>query len=152
MQKALFIDGNALIHRTWHALPRLTAPDGRVVNAVYGFVMVLQKVLQSEHPDYLVVCWDTPEPTYRHRIAPEYKAQREKQPQEFYDQVPFVQNVINAFGGKNIEFPGYEADDLLATLAKTFAKKNVETTLLRAIEICGKRSVRTSASWPLRKE
>ncbi|MEK7115940.1 MAG: DNA polymerase, partial [Patescibacteria group bacterium] len=130
MQKALFIDGNALIHRTWHALPRLTAPDGRVVNAVYGFVMVLQKVLQSEHPDYLVVCWDTPEPTYRHRIAPEYKAQREKQPQEFYDQVPFVQNVINAFGGKNIEFPGYEADDLLATLAKTFAKKNVETTLL----------------------
>ena len=105
MQKALFIDGNALIHRTWHALPRLTAPDGRVVNAVYGFVMVLQKVLQSEHPDYLVVCWDTPEPTYRHRIAPEYKAQREKQPQEFYDQVPFNKMSSMRLAGRILSSP-----------------------------------------------
>ncbi len=128
--RALLLDGNALIHRTWHALPRLTAPDGKVVNAVYGFAMVLQKLLQSEHPDYLIVCWDTPEPTYRHKLAPEYKAQREEQPQEFYDQVPLVKHVIDAFGGKNVELPGYEADDLLATLSVKLAEKNVEITIL----------------------
>lgn len=128
--RALLIDGNALIHRAWHALPRLTSPDGRVVNAVYGFAMALHKLLQTERPDYLVVCWDTPEPTYRHIVAPEYKAQREQQPQEFYDQFSFVKQVIEAFGGKNVELPGYEADDLLATLGITLAKKHVDTKLL----------------------
>ncbi len=127
---ALLIDGNALIHRAWHALPRLTSPDGKVVNAIYGFAMVLQKVLQTEHPESLVVCWDTPEPTYRHIAAPEYKAQREEQPQEFYDQVPIVKEVVAAFGGKNIELPGYEADDLLATLAAHLAKEKVDVTIL----------------------
>src|SRR5471030_279072 len=92
--KALLIDGNAMIHRGWHALPRLTAPDGRVVNAVYGFAMVLLKIVESEHPDYLVVCWDTPEPTYRHTAEPAYKAQREDQPQEFYDQFPIVHEIV----------------------------------------------------------
>ena len=127
---ALLIDGNALIHRAWHALPRLTSPDGRVVNAVYGFAMVLQKILQTEHPDYLIVCWDTPEPTYRHVAEPAYKAQREEQPQEFYDQVPLTQEVVAAFGGKNVELPGYEADDLLATLGAKLAKENVDVTIL----------------------
>ena len=130
IKTAVVIDGNALLHRAWHALPRLTAPDGRVVNAVYGFTMVLQKLLQSEHPDYFIVCWDTPEPTYRHKLAPEYKAQREKQPQEFYDQQPLVERVIDAFGGKNVELSGYEADDLLATIGAKLAKQNVETTIL----------------------
>lgn len=127
---ALLIDGNALIHRAWHALPRLTSPDGRVVNAVYGFAMVLQKVLQTEHPEVLVVCWDTPEPTYRHTAEPAYKAQREEQPQEFYDQVPIAKDVIAAFGGKNVELPGYEADDLLATLGVRLAKEKTDVTIL----------------------
>ena len=130
MQKALLLDGNALIHRAWHALPRLTSPDGRVVNAVYGFAMCLQKILQMERPDYFVVCWDTPEPTYRHIAAPEYKAQREEQPQEFYDQFPLVHDVISALGGKNIELPGYEADDLLATIAYRLAQEKIEVTIL----------------------
>lgn len=84
---AVLIDANALLHRAWHALPPLTAPDGRLMNAAYGFTSVLLKILQTEHPDYLAVCWDTAEPTFRHKAAPEYKAQREEQPQEFYDQV-----------------------------------------------------------------
>ena len=91
---ALIIDANALIHRAWHALPPLTAPDGRVVNAVYGFTSVLLKILASEHPDYLAVCWDTPEPTFRHKAKPEYKAQRERQPDEFYAQIPLVKEVV----------------------------------------------------------
>lgn len=127
---ALIIDANSLIHRAWHALPPLTAPDGRLVNAVYGFTSVLMKILSTERPDYLVACWDTVEPTYRHKARPEYKAQREKQPQEFYDQMPLVKEAVKIFGGANVELPGYEADDLLATLAGKLAKKDVEVTLL----------------------
>lgn len=127
---AVLIDGNALLHRAWHALPRLTSPEGRVVNAVYGFVMVLQKFLESTRPDYLIVCWDTPEPTYRHALAKEYKAQREEQPEEFYAQAPIVKEMIGAFGGKNVDLPGYEADDLLATLGTRLAKERVDVSIL----------------------
>ena len=127
---ALIIDANSLIHRAWHALPPLTAPDGKLVNAVYGFTSVLMKIVASERPDYLVACWDTKEPTYRHKARPEYKAQREKQPQEFYDQIPLVKEAVKIFGGANVELPGYEADDLLATLGARLAKKDVEVTLL----------------------
>ena len=127
---ALLIDANALIHRAWHALPPLTAPDGRIVNAVYGFSSVLMNILKSEHPDYLAVCWDTPEPTYRHEAMPEYKAHRVEQPQEFYDQFPLVKEIVSAFGAKNVELPGYEADDLLGTFAERLSKEGVKVTLL----------------------
>ncbi|MBI4138701.1 DNA polymerase I [Candidatus Uhrbacteria bacterium] len=127
---ALIIDANALIHRAWHALPPLTAPDGRLVNAVYGFASVLMKVLGSERPDYLVVCWDTPEPTYRHKAKSEYKAQREEQPEAFYAQMPMVKEVVEVLGGTNVEAPGFEADDLLATFAVRLAKNGVDVTLL----------------------
>lgn len=127
---ALLIDANALIHRAWHALPPLTAPDGRVVNAVYGFASVLMNIVARERPTYLVVCWDTPEPTYRHEANPEYKAGRAEQPDEFYNQFPWVHDVVDVFGGTNVELPGYEADDLLGTFATEFAKAGVEVTLL----------------------
>lgn len=127
---AFLIDGNALIHRVWHVLPPMYDPQGRLVNAVYGVTSILLKLLPSIHPDYLVVCWDTPEPTYRHTAAPEYKAQRVEQPKEFYDQIPLTQQMVEALGGKNSELPGYEADDLLATLAKNFEAQGVRVTIL----------------------
>lgn len=127
---ALLIDANALLHRAWHALPPLTSPSGQVVNAVYGFTSVLFKILQSARPTYLAVCWDTAAPTFRHEAAPEYKAQREEQPQAFYDQIPLVKDVVEAIGGKNVELDGYEADDLLATLARKLEKDGVDVTLL----------------------
>lgn len=129
-ETALLIDANALIHRAWHALPPLTSPDGRLVNAAYGFTSVLLKILAAERPTYLAVCWDTPEPTYRHLAYAEYKAQREEQPEEFYAQMPIVKEIVRAFGGTNVERPGYEADDLLATFASRLAKKDVNVTLL----------------------
>jgi len=127
---AVLIDANALLHRAWHALPPLTAPDGRLMNAAYGFTSVLLKILQTEHPDYLAVCWDTAEPTFRHKAAPEYKAQREEQPQEFYDQVVPVKQVVEALGGMNVELDGYEADDLLGTLANRLAKDGVDVSVM----------------------
>ena len=117
----LLIDGNALIHRAWHALPHMTSPDGRVVNAVYGFASILINVMESRKPLKMIVCWDTPEPTFRHIAEPTYKAQREEQPQAFYDQFPLAKQMTTVLGGTNVELPGYEADDLLGTLAKKFS-------------------------------
>lgn len=129
-ETALVIDANALIHRAWHALPPLTAPDGRVVNAVYGFSMALMKIVAATRPDFLIVCWDTPEPTYRHEANAEYKAHRAEQPDEFYAQFPLVKDVVAAYGGINIELPGYEADDLLATTAARLSADGVRVSLL----------------------
>ncbi|MBU1629562.1 DNA polymerase I [Patescibacteria group bacterium] len=128
--KALIIDANSLIHRAWHALPPLTAPDGTLINAVYGFSSVLLKILGQEKPSHLIVCWDTPEPTYRHKARKEYKAQREQQPDEFYAQMPTAKRVVEVFGGINVEAPGYEADDLLATFAKKLTKKGIPVILM----------------------
>ncbi|MFA5936095.1 MAG: DNA polymerase I [Patescibacteria group bacterium] len=129
-ETALLIDANAMIHRAWHALPPLTAPDGKIVNAVYGFASVLMNVVAQERPTYLVVCWDTPEPTYRHEANKEYKAGRVEQPDEFYAQFDLVHDVVDVFGGTNVELPGYEADDLLATFATSFANAGIHVTLL----------------------
>ncbi len=129
-KKALVIDANALIHRAWHALPPMTAPDGKVVNAVYGFTSILIKILGQERPDVLAVCWDTKAPTFRHEALESYKAQRVKQPDEFYDQFPDVKDVVKTLGGTNLELDGYEADDLLGTLAVDLEKNDYTVLLL----------------------
>jgi len=129
-KKALVIDANALIHRAWHALPPMTAPDGKVVNAVYGFTSILIKILAQERPDVLAVCWDTVAPTFRHEAMESYKAQREKQPDAFYDQFDDVKEVVEVLGGTNLELDGYEADDLLGTLAVRLEKDGYRVLLL----------------------
>jgi DNA polymerase-1 len=127
---ALLIDGNAMIHRAWHALPPMTGPDGEATSAVYGFASILLKLLPSVHPDYLAVCWDTEAPTYRHEANAAYKAQRVEQPQEFYDQFDGAKEMVEIFGGVNLEKDGYEADDLIATLATRLSKHGVEVAIL----------------------
>jgi DNA polymerase-1 len=129
-KKALVIDANALIHRAWHALPPMTAPDGKVVNAVYGFTSILIKILGQERPDVLAVCWDTKAPTFRHEALESYKAQRVKQPDAFYDQFDDVKEVVEVLGGTNMELDGYEADDLLGTLAVDLEKDDYTVLLL----------------------
>ncbi|MBI1908471.1 DNA polymerase I, partial [Candidatus Uhrbacteria bacterium] len=84
----LILDGNALLHRAWHAIPPLTTKDGRVVNAAYGFTMVVEKMLAQFAPDFMAVAWDLPGATFRHEEYKEYKATREKKAQELYDQIP----------------------------------------------------------------
>ncbi|MDF1497129.1 MAG: DNA polymerase I [Patescibacteria group bacterium] len=129
-KKALVIDANALIHRAWHALPPMTAPDGKLVNAVYGFTAILIKILASERPDVLAVCWDTVAPTFRHEALETYKATRVKQDQAFYDQFEDVKDVVKVLGGTNLELDGFEADDLLGTLAKKLEKDDYKVLLL----------------------
>ncbi len=122
-QKALLVDANALIHRAWHALPPMTNDKGQLVNAAYGFASVMIKILGEERPDVLAVCWDTKAPTFRHEARKDYKGHREKQPDEFYAQIPFAQKIVEALGGTNVSLDGFEADDLLGTLACRLEKK-----------------------------
>lgn len=113
----LLLDANALLHRAWHAIPPLTSPDGTVVNAAYGVTSVVLKMMKQEEPDLFVACWDTPEATFRHEAYAEYKAQRETKEDELYAQIPIAQESLAALGVPSLELPGYEADDLLGTLA-----------------------------------
>lgn len=118
----VIIDGNALIHRAFHALPlTLTTRDGKPINAVYGFTSVLLKVLKELHPEYVAVAFDPPGKVFRHKDFADYKATRVKQPQELYDQFPRVKKIVESFNIPQFEVPGYEADDVIGTLTATKA-------------------------------
>ncbi len=118
----LIIDGNALLHRAWHALPPLSTKDGRLIHAAYGFTSILLRVLKDWKPDYIAVTFDPPGKTFRHESFPAYKAQREKQPQELYDQIPIIKEVVESFGFQIFEEPSYEADDVIGTIVKNLKK------------------------------
>ncbi len=130
MKTFLILDGNALLHRAWHAIPPLTAPDGRVVNAAYGFTNVLEKMRLDLKPDYMAVAWDLPGATFRHDEYKEYKAQREKKEQELYDQIPIIQDILTVYGIPSLSAKGFEADDIIATLAKKFGEKDLQVKIV----------------------
>lgn len=126
----LILDGNALLHRAWHAIPPLTTKDGRVVNAVYGFAMVVEKMIAEFKPDYMAVAWDLPGGTFRHNEYAEYKATREKKAQELYDQIPLIQELLLVYGIPSLSVPGFEADDILGTIATHNRKKSYQTLIV----------------------
>jgi DNA polymerase-1 len=116
-EKLMIIDGNALIHRSFHALPPLTTKSGEMVNAVYGFTTVLIKALREFKPDYVALTLDRKEKTFRHKRFADYKATRVKAPDELYAQIPRVKEIAAAFNIPIYELAGYEADDLIGALA-----------------------------------
>jgi DNA polymerase-1 len=128
--KLLILDANALLHRAWHALPPLTSPEGKVVNAAYGMASVVLKLTKDEKPAAFIACWDTEAPTFRHEAYKEYKATRKEQPDELYDQVPIAKEVLETLGVKSIELDGYEADDLLGTLAVRAVKEGYDARIV----------------------
>ena len=129
--KFIIIDGNALLHRAWHALPpTLQTKSGEIVNAVYGFTMILLKVLKDLKPDYLAVTFDLKAPTFRHKEYKEYKATRIKQPDELYAQIPKVKEVVKAFNLPIYEKEGFEADDVIATLVKDKSVQDLLTIIV----------------------
>jgi len=134
-KKFLIIDANSLIHRAYHALPPLTTRDGRLVNAVYGFANIYLKVLREHKPDYVAVCFDVAGGTFRDVIYADYKAGREKKPQEFYNQFDIIKNLLNTFNTKVYELQGYEADDLIGTLASE--KRETKNEKIRKIILTG---------------
>ncbi|TAL19642.1 DNA polymerase I [Patescibacteria group bacterium] len=125
------VDGNALLHRAWHALPPLTDRRGRVVNAVYGFLSTLFKVVKDVDPAYLAVTFDRPGKTFRHDAYGEYKATRVKQPDELYQQIPILEDALRILGVPTFGADGFEADDVLGTIAALAEKeKDIETLIL----------------------
>lgn len=120
MKKLLLIDANSIIHRSFHALPPFTAPDGKPSGAIYGIASILLKLWREEKPEYAAALFDRPEPTFRDEKYAEYKAQRPPTADELISQIIEAHNLFNAFGIKTFEKARYEADDLIATLAEKF--------------------------------
>lgn len=124
MRKLILIDSNALVHRAFHALPpTLTSPKGVMTNAVYGFTSVLIKMIKDLKPDYIAATYDLAGPTFRHEEFEDYKAHREKAPNELYAQIPLTKDVLRAFGIPIYEKQGFEADDLIGALAELGKKE-----------------------------
>ena len=123
-KKIIIIDANALIHRSFHALPdTLRTKDGVLTNAVYGFMLVFLRVIDEFNPDYLVATFDSKGKTFRHRMFKDYKAKRVKPPNELYQQIPLVKKVLKAFGVPIYSMKGLEADDLIGAIARKINKK-----------------------------
>jgi len=118
MKRLMIIDGNALVHRAYYALPKLTKKNGELVNAVYGFLLLFLKAIKEFRPDYICACFDLPAPTFRHKEFAEYKATRVKAPDELYEQIPKIKKILSVFRVPIFEKKGFEADDLIATIAK----------------------------------
>ena len=132
MKRLVLIDSHAIIHRAFHALPRLTTPKGELVNAVYGFASILVKMLKDLKPDYVVATFDHAGPTFRHVAFERYKATRVKAPDELYQQIPMVKQVLSAFGIPILEKQGYEADDIIGTVARQVRSKHPDIEVVIA--------------------
>src|SRR5579864_5314534 len=121
--KILLLDANALIHRSYHALPPLSTPKGELVNAVYGFASALLKAIKDEKPDYVVACFDASEETFRNQIYAGYKAHRKDSDEALYRQIPRVKDIVEVLNIPLFAQAGVEADDLIGSLSKVAAKK-----------------------------
>jgi len=130
-KKFVVIDGNALVHRAFHALPpTMRSRSGEMTNAVYGFTMILLKVIKDLKPDYMAVTFDLEGPTFRDEMYADYKATRAKQPDELYEQFPRVKEVVAAFGIPIYEKKGFEADDVIATLVRDKDVKKIKSIIV----------------------
>src|SRR6185369_2753817 len=126
----VLLDGNALIHRSYHALPPLTTKEGQVVNAVYGFTMTFLSVLDKFQPEYIAATFDLAGGTFRDDMYKEYKATRTKAPDDLYSQIPLVKEVVTAFNVPIYEKEGFEADDCIGTLAKQAEKEGADVIIV----------------------
>ncbi|RJP23621.1 MAG: DNA polymerase I [Candidatus Abyssobacteria bacterium SURF_5] len=129
-KKIYLIDGHSYAYRAFHAIRQLTDSSGLALNAVYGFTRMLLKFLKEEKPEYIAVAFDSPGETFRHEMYDRYKANRAEQPEEMRHQIPLIKEIVDAFNIVAFELQGYEADDLLATLAKKAAARGVETIIV----------------------
>ncbi|MFA6017280.1 MAG: 5'-3' exonuclease H3TH domain-containing protein [Patescibacteria group bacterium] len=130
MQTLLLIDGNAIMHRAYHALPPFKAADGTPTNVVYGYLSMLNKVVVDFKPDYLISCFDTPKATFRNKLFKEYQSQRPKIDDDFIIQIPLVKQALDAAGIERMEKDGFEADDLIGTITRIFEKNKFRVVIL----------------------
>jgi len=130
MKKLVLIDGNAIIHRAFHALPPLSTHDNQPINAVYGFFMMLLKIAEDLNPEYLVVCFDKKAPTFRKQLYVGYQATRPKPSDDLIPQFDMVHKALDKAQIKHFEVDGYEADDLIGTISKQAKNKDLQTIIV----------------------
>lgn len=129
-KKIVLIDGHSILNRAFFGVPPLTNSEGLHTNAVYGFLNIMFKILDEEKPDYLTVAFDRSEPTFRHQMFDAYKGTRKPMVQELREQVPVMKEVLQAMGIKIVEMPGYEADDLLGTIAGMAEVQGMDVSII----------------------
>lgn len=128
--KLLILDSNSILHRCFHALPSLTTKKGELVNAVYGFLLVLFKAIKEIQPDYVVACFDFPAKTFRHQKFSDYKATRPPLPRDLASQIPKLKEILLVLKVPFFEKEGFEADDIISTVAKKAENKVSEIYIL----------------------
>ena len=126
----MVIDGNSIINRAFYGVKMLSTRDGQPTNAVYGFLTILQKLLDEEAPDALCVTFDMRAPTFRHLAYAGYKAQRKGMPEELLSQMPLLKEVLDAMNIPRYELEGWEADDLIGTIAARDTAAGWETVVV----------------------
>ena len=130
LKNIFLIDGNSFIYRAYHAIKELSNSQGLPTNAIYGFTNMLLKIIKEKTPDGILIAFDSPAPTERHRIYEEYKAQRPETPGDLIVQIPYIRNLVKALRIKTMEVEGCEADDILATLASEAAAKGIDVFIV----------------------
>ncbi len=138
------LDGSSYIYRAYYGIRDHATSDGMPTNAVFGFTRMLMGLLQENRPDYLAVVFDRPrEETFRRELYPEYKANREAMPADLLNQIPYIRQILQALNIPTLEAPGFEADDVIATLARQYAAQEVEVTVVTGdkdlLQIVGER-------------
>ena len=130
MDKLVLIDGNSLSFRAFYALPLLSNKAGIHTNAIYGFAMLLEKILKEEQPNHFLVAFDAGKTTFRHEKYSEYKGGRQSTPPELSEQFPYIRQLLDAYHIKYYELENYEADDIIGTLSKQAEASGLETIII----------------------
>ena len=125
MEKLVLIDGNSLLNRAYYATPVFTSKSGLPTNGIFGFVKLLLKLISDKKPTYLAVAFDLHAPTFRHEMYADYKAGRKPMPEDLVVQVPILKEVLSLMKIKICELQGYEADDIIGTLAAICLLNNI---------------------------
>ncbi len=129
-ERVYLIDGSSYIYRAYFAIRHLSNSKGEATNAIYGFTKMLLTLLREEQPDRVAVIFDAKGPTFRKKLYPDYKANRSAMPEDLVPQIPLIKDVVRAFNLPAVELSGYEADDIIATLAKRYAEQGLDVTVV----------------------
>lgn len=135
-KRLLLVDGNSLANRAFYALPPLSTNDGVQTGAVFGFLTMMFRFLSEKRPTHVAVAFDHPSPTFRHVQYTDYKATRKPSPQEFKAQIPLLKEALDVLNLVHVELPGYEADDIIGTLARRWEDRGLSVTILSGDKDC----------------
>ena len=130
MDKLVLIDGHSILNRAFYGVPDLTNAEGLHTNAVYGFLNIMLKILEEEKADHLAVAFDLPAPTFRHKMFDAYKGTRKPMPEELREQVPLIKEALTAMDIPTLTLEGFEADDILGTVAKRCQKEGIDVAIV----------------------